>query len=280
MGKAAPPLAERWTELAGLRVRSLLGGARRRRRPVVLVHGLGLAADSLRGVARPLAERHPVHVPDLPGFGESDHPRRALSIVGLSRALQRWCRAAGVSDAVVVGNSYGAQVVAELAAREAAAGDAEPRCAGAVVLIGPTCDPEARSLLAQVVRWARNSRADPTGGNPADLVGPYAKAGFGRVILTARSATRHRIEDRLPLVEVPVLILAGDRDAISPLGWNRELVRLTPRGQLRIIPGGAHSMHGSHAPQLAEAVAEFAVGLAPRPRAGARSRSRRPGAGS
>lgn len=250
-------LLDRWVEVAGLRVRSVAGGLRRRRRMIVLVHGLGLAADSLREIVGQLAARHPTHAPDLPGFGASDHPRRPLNIGGLADALDRWCEAAGIGDALLVGNSYGAQVVAELAAREAERGAARRRAA-AVAFIGATCDPRARSLAGQVWRWARNSRGDDAGGNPLELIGPYRKAGFGRVIRTARSATRHRIEDRLPRLDVPALLIAGDRDAISPLDWNRRLLGLLRDGELEVVSGGAHSMHGTHAGELSRLIADFA----------------------
>ena len=251
-----PPLAERWDTVRGLRMRSLVVGDPEGA-VVVLVHGLGMASESMADMAVHLPPTYRVYAPDLPGFGASDHPPRALSIRGLADALDRWCEAAGIRDAIVVGNSYGAQVVVELAAREVEAGRAGRR-AGVLVLIGPTCDPPARSLTGQVTRWVSNSGGDPGGGDPMGLIKPYLKAGLLRVAKTAWSATRHRIEDRLPLVDVPVLILAGDLDRISPLPWTERLTELAARGERRIVEGGAHSMHGSHPDRLAHLVDRFA----------------------
>lgn len=248
-------ITERWDAIEGLRVRSLVAGDRSAP-VVVLVHGLGLAAESLADMARHLAVAHRVYAPDLPGFGESDHPKRPLNMTGLADALERWCDRLSLDEVVLVGNSYGAQAVAELAAGQAERGR-ERRTAAAVVLLGPTCDPDARSLVAQVRRWRQNSRADAGSGNVAALVRPYLKAGIVRIIRTARAATRHRIEKRIPAIDVPLLILAGDRDAISPLGWNRRLVALAPDGELRVVEGGGHSMHGTHPIELADHIAEF-----------------------
>lgn len=257
------PLAERWDTVRGLRVRTLVAGDPQAP-PIVLVHGLGLAADSMSDIARNLAHDHRVYVPDLPGFGESDHPPRALSIRGLADALDRWAEAVDLRDTVIVGNSYGAQVVAELAAREVEEGRTTRR-ARAIVLIGPTCDPGARSLGGQVKRWIRNGQDDEGGGNPIALVGPYLKAGLRRTVLTAKAATRHRIEDRLPLVDVPALILAGELDQISPLPWTERLTRLLGDGERRIVEGGAHSMHGSHPERLAQLVRLFVRDRVQRP---------------
>lgn len=252
----APPLAERWDTIRGLRMRTLVAGDPRAP-VVVLVHGLGLASESLADMAAELAPDFRVLVPDLPGFGASEHPPRALSIRGLADALDRWCEALEIADALMVGNSYGAQVVVELAAREVE--EARPgRRARALALIGPTCDPPARSLLGQAKRWLENGRGDPGGGDPLGLLKPYLKAGLNRVVRTAWSATRHRIEDRLRIVDVPVLILAGDLDRISPMPWTERLTNLAQQGERRVVEGGAHSMHGSHPDRLAHLVRLFA----------------------
>ena len=49
--------------------------------PVVLVHGVGIAASSfeMRYIAEPLARRFQVYALDLPGFGRSERPRAAYS---------------------------------------------------------------------------------------------------------------------------------------------------------------------------------------------------------
>ena len=43
--------------------------------PIVLVHGLAVSHRYLMPTAALLARRHPVGVPDLPGFGLSGDPR-------------------------------------------------------------------------------------------------------------------------------------------------------------------------------------------------------------
>jgi 2-hydroxy-6-oxonona-2,4-dienedioate hydrolase len=242
-------LDERWDEVRGHRVRTLVGGKRRRRVPIVLVHGLGVAAESLRDFAAELAEGHPVFAPDLPGFGESDHPRRALAIAGLADALRAWLDAVGLRRVVLVGNSIGAQVVAEAAA------SGDERVAGAV-LVGPTCDPAARSIPAQVWRWMINARSD-TASRGGGMVDAYLKAGILRVVKTFHYATRHRIEDKLPRISVPTLLVGGGDDPISPLHWVERLAELAPDGRMAVIPDATHSMHGNQPEELARIVREF-----------------------
>jgi 2-hydroxy-6-oxonona-2,4-dienedioate hydrolase len=242
-------LGERRDGVRGHEVRTLVGGRRRRRVPIVLVHGLGVAAESLRDFATELAEAHPVYAPDLPGFGESDHPRRALAMPGLADALRAWLDVVGLPRVVLVGNSIGAQIAAHVAA------SGDQRVAG-VVLVGPTCDPSARSIPAQVWRWMVNARRDEAsrGGGMAEA---YFKAGILRVIRTFHYATRDRIEDQLPRITVPALLVGGGADPISPVHWIEELKLLLPDGRMTVIPDATHSMHGNQPAELAEVVRQF-----------------------
>ena len=53
-------------------------------------------------------------MPDLPGFGRSPKPKETLSIEELGTALNHFMDALGIEQAVVVGNSLGCAITAEL----------------------------------------------------------------------------------------------------------------------------------------------------------------------
>ncbi|MGH2618077.1 MAG: alpha/beta fold hydrolase, partial [Thermomicrobiales bacterium] len=55
--------------------------------PIVHVHGFGISGRYLEPTAARLAAHYPTYVPDLPGHGRSEHPRRPLDIAGLADAL-------------------------------------------------------------------------------------------------------------------------------------------------------------------------------------------------
>jgi 2-hydroxy-6-oxonona-2,4-dienedioate hydrolase len=220
--------------------------------PVILVHGLGKAAESLRDLGDALDRRGlAAYAPDLPGFGESSRhkPRRPLGIPGLAGALDAWMGVADVERAVVVGNSIGAQIVADLAARR------PERCVG-VVLLGPTTDPEVRSIPAQVWRWMINSRRDESAAG-GGMVTAYWQAGIGRVARTFQYSVRDRIVEKLPRITAPALVIAGSADPIAPLHWTRRVCELLQDGRLVVLDGAAHSMHGNRPEEVADAVREF-----------------------
>jgi 2-hydroxy-6-oxonona-2,4-dienedioate hydrolase len=208
------------------------------RLPVILVHGLGMSSRYMIPLARHLAPHFRVYAPDLPGFGLSHNPRRALTVRELADALAAWMRAVGVKRAALVGNSLGCEVLVELAL-------VHPRLVDRLVLQGPTPDPEARGLVRQVAgffaaalfeRWSLAWVA----------LADYARGGVARYVLTLRSMISNRIGKKLPRVAQPTLVVWGTRDYIVPYAFVTRLAGLLPRGRLAVIPGAAHGINYSH----------------------------------
>jgi pimeloyl-ACP methyl ester carboxylesterase len=203
--------------------------------PVVLVHGLVVASRYMLPLAERLAPLRKVYAIDLPGYGLSTKPRTVLSIMELTGALDEWMRAEGLSIAHFVGNSFGCQILAEFAARY-------PRRVDRLVLQGPTVDPDARTFLRQVWRIIRNSARERPGLGRI-MMADYARAGLRRIVGTIRMALQDRIENKLPYIEAPVLVVRGQYDPLAPQRWVERVCRLLPRGELAVIPGAAHTIN-------------------------------------
>src|SRR4051812_15282918 len=107
---------------------------------LVLVHGLSVSGRYMVPTALRLARRFAAYVPDLPGFGRSGRPARALDIPGLTDALAAWMQELGLTRAAFLGNSLACQVLVDLAVRY-------PGRVRRLVLVGPAPDPGARSVL-------------------------------------------------------------------------------------------------------------------------------------
>src|SRR3954471_4860320 len=110
----APGLESRWERVGGLRGHALVGGAGA---TVVLVHGLAVSSRYFVPLAEQLVRTRRVLAPDLPGYGRSGSPRRALGIEELANALTEWLDLAELERAPLVGNSLGCQIAVDLAAR-------------------------------------------------------------------------------------------------------------------------------------------------------------------
>ena len=71
----------------------------------------------------------------------------------------------------------------------------------------------------------------------------YWQCGLRRLIGTFRYALQDRIEEKLPYVRVPTLVVRGGKDPIVPQRWCEEAVRLLPQGRLVVIPGAGHTVN-------------------------------------
>ena len=241
------------TVVNGLRMHARVSEGRATgRTPVVLVHGLVVSGRYAVPLLEELGRSHAVYAPDLPGFGRSEGPARVLDVVGLSDALAAWMRATGLGGAALVGNSMGCQVIAWLALRH-------PGLVERVVLQGPTMDPRARSAPRQIWRLLVDITREPPSLTAIEVL-DLLRAGVLRSWRTFRHALEDPIEERLPKMRVPALVVHGSRDRISPGRWAEEVARLLPDGRLVVLPGAAHAANYSAPAQFARAVRSFLAG--------------------
>jgi pimeloyl-ACP methyl ester carboxylesterase len=63
---------------------------------------------------------------------------------------------------------------------------------------------------------------------------------FPMFLRMLRAAGEHTAGDILPKVEVPVLIVAGERDSFTPSFLATAMAETLPRGELLLVPGGTH----------------------------------------
>ncbi|MFF9408163.1 alpha/beta fold hydrolase [Streptomyces anandii] len=219
------------------------------RPPVVCVHGAGVSSREFLPFLKALGSRRETWTVDLPGFGASDGPPEPLGLRALADALIDWLTAVDLEQAVFLGGSFGCQVVVDAALRH-------PDRAAALVLVGPTVDADARSFVRQVLRWMRNApheRPSMAALNLAD----YRDAGSRRVAGAFREALRDRIEDKLPHVVKPTLVVRGAQDRMVPQEWAEQVVRLLPAGRLAVVEDSGHMVAYRQAPVLAGLVADF-----------------------
>lgn len=224
---------------------------------VVLVHGLVVSSRYMEPLMHALGRDFVVLAPDLPGYGEScidkAVQRKALSIAALSDALHEWLRACRIERAAFVGNSFGCQILADFACRY-------PAVVDKLVLQGPTTDAQARTLWAQAWRDFINGRREQA-RSPARVARiDYAKAGLRCAWATMQILIRDRIEDRLPRIAAPTLVVIGTRDPVVPLRWAQTVTRLLPRGSLLVIEGATHTMNYAYPYSFAAAIAPFLAG--------------------
>jgi pimeloyl-ACP methyl ester carboxylesterase len=235
-----------WTTIGGVRIHALAGGEGR---PVVLVHGYGLSSAYMLPLARELAGSCAAYAPDLPAQGKSDAPREALGISALADLLGDWIDAVELRSPAVIANSFGCQIVTDLAVRR-------PASVGPLVLIGPTIDPNQRRGRRQLAAALRDSAREPF-SLLAIAARDNAQTGIGTLLATARLALRDRVEERLPALTQPAVVVWGDKDPFVGRAWAERVAALLPRGRLVVVPGEPHAVHYTRPALVADIALEL-----------------------
>jgi 2-hydroxy-6-oxonona-2,4-dienedioate hydrolase len=217
--------SSRWARVDGLWMHYRTAGevAIATRPAVVLVHGLVVSSRYMVPTLKRLARDYRVYAPDLPGFGESEKLPDSLDVPGLSSALSAWMDAVGLKQ---------------------------------VVLQAPTMDPCGRSVPRQVARFLLDVPREPLSLVPIELLDLLA-AGARRGWRTLRYGLEDRIEENLPHLRSPTLILRGSRDPICPQRWAEEATRLVPKGRLVVLHGAAHAANFGASTAFADVIRDF-----------------------
>jgi pimeloyl-ACP methyl ester carboxylesterase len=115
-------------------------------RALVLVHGLGGRWQHYERIVPDLARHARTIAIDLPGFGASPLPKRAITLDDHADAVAAVLAEAAVSEAVIVGHSLGGPLALHLAHRH-------PGAARALVLACGTVQSFQRTLARKLDPW-------------------------------------------------------------------------------------------------------------------------------
>jgi pimeloyl-ACP methyl ester carboxylesterase len=253
--------------------------------PIVLVHGITLAARIWGYQLRDLAATHRVIAIDQRGHGRSRAGRDPADLTRLGTDLLAVLEALDLHDAVVVGHSMGGMVLLRLLADRPESVSARVAGVGLVATSGgplsrlPYWELLARTLARLVA--LRLHRLDGVGRGllpPGDLAYLIARRSFGAGPRPAHvELARATIDDtsvavvgellgdvmtvdlssRLGGVEVPALIIVGSRDRLTPAWHARRLAATLPRAELLTLAGGGHMVMLERPHELAAALERF-----------------------
>ena len=252
MGENKEPLESRWINVGDqlFHYRAPVNPSNKNLPPVILVHGLGVSGRYMMPTAERLAPHRTVYAPDLPGFGRSHKPSRPLNITELAEALARWMELLGIERAVLLGNSIGCQIIVELTLNR-------PELVERLVLVSPTIDRRARSAFHSFARLLLDIPRERWWTLSFIALMDYLRAGLGRTAHTFGYAIQDRIEERLPGVQQPVLIVRGECDPIVPQRWAEELHGQLPASQLIVIEKAAHAVNHNSPAELVQVILNF-----------------------
>jgi pimeloyl-ACP methyl ester carboxylesterase len=239
--------------------------------PIVLCDGIGCDGYVWRYLKSDLGSRFGLH-PHYRGHGRTAAPRdpARVTIEDLADDVACVLDDALVERAVLVGHSMGVQVALETYRRHA------ERIAALVLVCGAPSHPlrtfrgsaaleellptiqkwihRVPGIINRVTRWTLPTRLAYEVASrmeirrelvePADFM-PYLE-GLARIdsrlfVAMLAAAGQHSAEELLPMIDVPVLVVAGGRDGFTPPERSRAMAGAIPGSELLEIPNASHT---------------------------------------
>lgn len=253
--------------------------------PVLLLHGTADSAHSWRWTMPFLASAHTLYAPSLPGFGASDKPHFDYSPASLTAFVVSLLDQLDLKRVRVIGHSLGGLIAVHLALRH-------PGRVPALTLIGSAglgveINPMVRSQIVPgtgefLTLWGKT----PLGAwqwsvglshllfaKPWSIPWPWYDRLYRMALLpgyleatllTLRAVNTlwgqresEIVLDELHRLNMPTLVLWGDRDLIFPVRHGRSAVAHLPRGRLEVLPGCGHTAQVEQPERVAAALSSF-----------------------
>jgi pimeloyl-ACP methyl ester carboxylesterase len=234
-------------------------------RPFLLLHG-GAGPASVEGLADGLSQAASTVVPTHPGFDGEPRPAWFATIEHLVLTYLALLDRLNVRNGVVVGNSLGGWIAAELALRKS------PRIAAMVLLnaVGiDTGSPEKSivdlAILAPADRLAlsfhdpKRSAKAPSGAAAANVVVNNQRT--LRVYAGEPFMHDPALRPRLAQLSIPTLVLWGESDRIVDTDYGRRYASSIPGSRFGVIPKAAHFPQIERLPEVVGLINDFVAPL-------------------
>jgi 3-oxoadipate enol-lactonase len=218
---------------------------------LILIHGLGANAWSWRQQLEELSQAYRVVALDLRGHGDSGHrPEEAINIRAWAEDIIALVKGLGLERAHVCGNSLGGMIALELWVRS-------PALIKSLILADTTAFFPPPQMLEEFLRlfdhmdmaaWARFMTPR--------LLWRGALATLEEEVVQMMAATNRAVYRQglvvvfqadyrwvLPTIDIPTLILVGEEDQATPVGYARYLQSQIRDAKLQVLPKAAHLPH-------------------------------------
>jgi len=246
----------------GYKIHYLVGGSGE---PIVLVHGLGSRAADWVGLIPALVHSgRRVYALDLLGYGESDRPANApYSIQEEAQIVEGFLKAENLQQVDLAGWSMGGWISMNVAADM-------PQNISRLILLDsaglrfqPSFDPTlfTPTDLTQLHQLEHllspNAPVMPTFLARAFLVRAQPDAWVIRRSVDSMLTGRDLMDNRLGELKMPVLIVWGKQDMLTPLSLAYTMHAGVPNSQLEVFDGCGHLAPGLCASRIAPSMLQF-----------------------
>lgn len=232
---------------------------------VLILHG-GAGSGSALGLANALSKAARVIAPTHPGFDGQPRPDWFAGIDDLVLAYLTLIERLDLSKVVVVGNSVGGWIAAEMALRHS------PRLAGVVLLnaVGVDTGSPERSIV-DPMKLPPAERAAFAFHDPARFaIAPSSPEALAAMLANQQTLRVYAGEPfmhdpslmaRLAGVSIPAMVVWGESDRIADVEYGRRFASAIPGAQFELIREAGHFPHIEKLDEVSRLIASFAASL-------------------
>ena len=231
-------------------------------RAYLILHG-GAGPNSVGGLAVALAAKSRTITPTHPGFAGEPRPAWLSSVPDLALAYLGLLERLDLRDVIVIGNSIGGWIAAEMALRKS------PRVAG-IVLLNPvgidTGSPDKHIVDPLNVSPAERAKLafyDPA-RHAIIPAGPEAAAAMAanqqtlRVYAGAPFMHDPGLRARLSGMASPAMVIWGESDGIVDVEYGRQFAASMPGCRFALLPQAGHFPHIEQLDKVIDLIDAFA----------------------
>jgi pimeloyl-ACP methyl ester carboxylesterase len=211
--------------------------------PIILLHGLFGALSNFTDLVNHFSGKYKVFIPLLPLF---DLDLDKTTVTGMVDYIDDFIEHKKLTGVHLIGNSLGGHIAQLYLLRK-------PNKVKTMTLTGSSGlfenslgDTYPRKSDYEYVR----KKTEATFYNPKfatkeladevfEIVNNRAKA--LRIVLMAKSALRHNLRDEVPKMNLPVCLIWGKNDTITPAFVGEEFQKLLPNAELHVVEECGHA---------------------------------------
>lgn len=229
--------------------------------PVLLLHGWGCRAATLKDIQEDLSKTHKVFAVDFPGFGGSDEPEEVWGVEDYANWTVKLMQKLGIANPVVLGHSFGCRVALILNSKAPLSKLIFTGGAGLIMAEdierrkGNQGIKKAKGFLEKILPkstfdWAKEKMVDMMGSADYKNASPKMREVLKRVL-------HEDLKEYAMKIEVPTLLIWGETDTAAPVSMARAFHEYIKDSRLEIFPGAGHYAFIDKKEQFLDLVNDF-----------------------